>query len=101
MAELFIYYRLHAAHAARAQAVVAAYQHKLQQLYPGLVARLLCKAEDSVQQHPTWMETYRFTGQHPIPHDLQALQAQLTLEASRLTPYLQGERHTEVFKERS
>jgi len=93
MRELFIYYRLDAAHAAAAVVTVQAFQQRLRQRHPGLVARLLQRCDDP-SDTPTWMETYSFDGPAGMTADLQA---QVEAEAAALAPFLAGPRHTEAF----
>ena len=93
MRELFIYYRLDAAGAAAAVATVQAYQQRLRQRHPGLVARLLQRCDDP-SDTPTWMETYSFDGPPGMTADLQA---QVEAESAALAPFLAGPRHTEAF----
>jgi hypothetical protein len=91
MRELFIYYRVRAADAPAAQAVVAQLHAQLRGMYPQLSARLLRRpAEANGSQ--TWMETYA------SPDGItDAMQTRIESEALVLAPLIDGPRHTEVF----
>jgi hypothetical protein len=90
--ELYFYW--HTADAAlgdRAQAEVAAVQSEWQARWPGLVARLLQRAEGP---RVTWMEVYTRPG--GIDSNLQ--DALVAEGDERLTPWIDGRRHLEVFE---
>lgn len=96
MREMFIYYRIPVARADEALAAVHALQARLRARHPGLVARLLRRAEseDSLQ---TWMEIYAFD---PLlnPDGIDpACQSDIEFEARCLSALIAGERHTESF----
>ncbi len=89
--ELYFYWQADASQGGRAQAEVAAAQREWQARWPGLVARLLQRAEGP---RTTWMEVYS----HPGGIDV-ALQAVLVAEGdARLAPRIAGRRHLEVFE---
>lgn len=93
MRELFIYYRIEAAGASTALATVRAFQQRLRESHPGLVARLL-RRTDEPSDTETWMETYSFDGRAGVSPELQQ---QIEAEAAALFPHLAGSRHTEAF----
>jgi len=100
MRELFIYYRIDAGRAGSALKAAQAMQQGLRDKHPQLAARLWRRPDEpggsptneaSTQQ--TWMETYSFTDTGVTP----ALQAEIEEAASALSPFIVGQRHTEVF----
>jgi len=93
MRELFIYYRIEAAGASTALATVHAFQQRLRQRHPGLVARIL-RRTDELSDSQTWMETYSLAGSGGVTPELQA---QIEAEAASLSPFLAGPRHSEAF----
>jgi uncharacterized iron-regulated membrane protein len=96
MRELFIYYRVHSADAAAANAAVKAFQAQLRAQYPALTARLMCRPEE-VDGSQTWMETYA-TDPMRNPDGITAeLQAAIEAQAQLQLPAFDGPRHTEVF----
>ena len=97
--ELFVYYRVAAADAARCAAEVAAFQARLTRDEPGLIARLLARpgAADGIE---TWMETYALGTPQGAGIDAR-LEARIADEAAALAPFLRGPRHVEVFVPRT
>jgi hypothetical protein len=97
MRELFIYYRIDAAHSVSIMPLVLAAQARLRSRHAGLQTRLLRRpeAENHLQ---TWMETYAFAaGPSTDTHLGAAVQADIEAEMSALAPWLAGPRHVEVF----
>lgn len=94
MRELFVYYRVNAALADAARAEVLRMQAELCARHDGLQARLLrrpCES-DGLQ---TWMETYTLEGQ---PDGVsKAVQSEIEHAAEPLAPWIDGQRHSEVF----
>ena len=98
MRELFIYYRVHLQAVPAAKAAVDAMQARLRQRYPGLSTRLLCRAEPDTAPTQTWMETYAIDPMtHPAGITVE-LQAEIDTEARELVAWIDGPRHTEVFR---
>ena len=94
MRELYIYYRVADADAVAARREVEAMHDRLRQAHPGLVARLLNRADDGSGQQ-TWMEIYALPGSAGgIPADLEA-----SIEgwAARWSALIAGSRHVEAF----
>jgi len=93
--ELFVYYRVDAAHAAEAKAAVQRWQHDLDSAYPELHGRLLKRPQtrDGLQ---TWMETYTHSKAATGVSQLQ-LQTLLPAGPAELRRWLHGDRHLEVF----
>lgn len=90
--ELFVYYR---ARPERSEALAEAVQRMQQGLcaaHPGLVARLLCRAELRDGLH-TWMEAYAL----PPGRSAVALAAAIEQAATVLAPLLDGPRRSEHF----
>lgn len=99
MRELFIYYRVPAAHAEAACAAAIAMQARLKRAHPQLLMRLLRRTE-TVEGKQTWMETYATDaacagGEAGIG---TALQASIAIAALDLQPWLASPRHTEAFE---
>ena len=93
-ASLFIYFRLNAADASRAQATLQAMQQGLRVAHPGLLARLFARTDALDRGDLTWMETY----EHPQGLN-DAFMSDLAKAVSNLPTGLIGPRHTEVFAE--
>lgn len=96
MRELFIYYRAQTAQEAHIRRVVESFQSNLCTKFPHLVARLLRRFEESEGQH-TWMEIYSanpMLGREGVNIELQAA---IEAQASALSAWIVGPRHTEVF----
>lgn len=76
--------------------VVRMFQARLRQRYPGLTARLLRRpnVHEDVQ---TWMEIYAFGAGASPAGVTAALEADISAEATVLTPFIMGERHSEEF----
>lgn len=95
MRELFIYYRVAAAHAASARERVQQLQRDLQARHPGLQARLLRRPGEAAGLQ-TWMEIYaRPTLAGGVS---TALERDIEQAAEALAPLLDGPRHCEVFE---
>jgi len=99
MRELFIYYRVAAAHADPARTAAIAMQARLKQAHPQLLMRLLRRTE-TVEGNQTWMESYATDaacaeGEAGISI---ALQASIEVAALDLQPWLASPRHIEVFE---
>lgn len=91
---LYIYYRIGAAGAPACIAAVSGLQRALMQRHPGLQAALLAKQPGGL----TLMETYRWSpaaGVAAQAPDWPALEAEL---AACVRPWIDGDRHTEVFR---
>jgi hypothetical protein len=92
-----VYYRVHAAAWQDALTAVRHYQQRLCIEHPGLVARVLRRAEEHETDAVTLMEVYRFDGDAPAGIG-DVLQAQIESAASALAPWLiTGTRHVERF----
>jgi hypothetical protein len=92
---LYVYYRVPQGQVDEAHARVRALQASLSVEWPGLRARLLCRADDpSKLAEPTWMETYEHADGVSA-----ACEARLAKLVAELPPGLIGARHTEVFCE--
>jgi Domain of unknown function (DUF4936) len=94
--ELFIYYRVQVAQEAHARRVVRTFQSQLCARFPQLVARLLCRPEESEGQQ-TWMEIYSTNPMLSPSGVTVELQAAIEAQALALAPCIVGSRHTEVF----
>jgi hypothetical protein len=97
MPELYIYWRVLPTLLGQATEATQAMQASLCTLLPGLTAKLLVRRDDAAEQH-TLMEVYQNL---PLAAD-GAVSTQAVIEAaaqSALLPYLQGQRHVEVFAE--
>lgn len=90
--ELFVYYRVVPDDAAALGAAVRAMHAALASAHPGLQARLLRRPEVA-QGRLTLMEVY---ARPPAGIDA-GLRAEIDTAARALAPWLDGERHTEVF----
>lgn len=91
MRELYFYWQADASQGGRAQAEVVEAQREWRARWPGLVARLLQRAEGP---RATWMEVYTRAGGIDV-----TLQAALVAEGdARLAPWIDGRRHLEVFE---
>ncbi len=89
---LYVYYRIAAADLPAAVAAAQQLQAALQAAHPGLQASLLRRPGLQGDQ-ATLMETYSHPG--GLHHGLQA---SITLAAQQaLAPWLQGDRHNELF----
>ncbi len=94
MRELYVWYRVAPAQAAAARRAVLALQAELRADTPGLVARLLIRAEPGGPVQ-TWMESYALPESgHGIGSALEAVIADRALIA---VPFIDGERHAEAF----
>lgn len=96
MRELFIYYRVESMQADAARAAVAGFQAALRQRFPSLQTRLLRRPEE-VDGRQTWMETYATDPMHDPDGVSTEMQTAIEQAAARLSPWLAGSRHTEVF----
>ncbi len=96
MRELFVYYRVRVADTAAVQAAAQAMQAQLRAQHPGLIARLMRRA-DVPATNETWMETYAVDPAHAADGVNAALEAAIDRAAIALQPLLAGPRHTEVF----
>lgn len=98
--EWFIYYQIAPPDLPRVQAAVVAFQQQLRQDWPGLQARLL-QRPTAHEGRLTLMEIYRF-GPSARPSQPANIASRLTPaieQAARgIAPWLQGERHVEVFQ---
>lgn len=100
MPELFIYYRIHMNQIEMARREIQAFQARIGTAYPGLVARLLTRADGADGEHETWMEHYRIeTGDPTTAEGLTSeIQARIEHDATaQLSRWIAGPRHTEVF----
>ena len=91
-AQVFVYYRVHAAHVAAAIAAVRALQAHLQALIPGLSCTLSRRVEVDAER-PTLMEVYGHAD--GVGPDWQRDIERLAGDA--LAAWIVGERHVEVF----
>lgn len=94
MRELFVYYRVRDADAARARKAVVAMQDELRATRRGLQARLLVR-QGEADGPQTWMETYS-AGSGSAGIDV-ACEALIEAHAIRLAPLIDGSRHVEAF----
>jgi hypothetical protein len=94
MRELFVYYRIETAHAARARDAVVAMHARLRALHPGLVARLLFRDDDGSGSR-TWMETYALPGSGEGVD--RRLAAAIEADAASWAHLRVGPRHVEAF----
>ena len=94
MRELFVWYRVAAPHVEAARLMVVAMQRQLAADFPGLQARLLCRAGDG-SSAATWMETYACRGR-PSGVD-GAIEAAIEAQALPIAALLDGGRHCEAF----
>ena len=94
MRELFVYYRVDPAAAAAARDAVAAMQARLRARHPGLLARLLARADDGATTQ-TWMETYAL----PSSRDGvdRRIEVAIETEAAAWAALRSGPRHVEAF----
>lgn len=90
--ELFVYYRVAPGDAAALGTAVQAMHAALTSAHPGLQARLLRRPE-MAQGRLTFMEVY---ARPPAGIDT-SLRGEIEAAARALAPWLDGERHTEVF----
>jgi hypothetical protein len=90
--ELYVYYRASPERTEALAAAVQAMQQALCAAHPGLVARLLCRAELREGLH-TWMEAYAL----PPGRSAVALAAAIEQAAVVLAPLLDGPRRSEHF----
>ena len=97
MRELFIYYRVHLQAVPAATAAVVAMQARLRQRHPGLIARLLCRAEPDSAPTQTWMETYAIDPMTHAAGITPELEGEIDAEARVLARWIDGSRHTEAF----
>ena len=97
MRELFIYYRLRSIDVAAARALVIDFQAQLRRHHPQLIARLLRRPDDAVDDRQTWMETYSTDPVREPAGVTAELQAAIEARAAVLAPLLDGPRHVEVF----
>jgi hypothetical protein len=99
MRELFIYYRVDSVHAVALRQAIHGWQAGLRAECPGLIARLLVRADETPQGMETWMETYAMdagTSAHGID---DALAARIAREAGALCGgRIAGARHLEAFR---
>lgn len=94
MRELYIYYRVADADVAAARRSVEAMHERLHQAHPGLVARLLTRADDGSAPQ-TWMETYALAGSDEGVG--AQLEAEIEAQAARWSDLVAGSRHVEAF----
>jgi hypothetical protein len=95
--ELYVYYRVPAAHADRAAAQVHCLHAELARRFPQMTARLLQRAPQG-DDDQTWMETYAITGDGDFPEGVDAaLEAEIERLAAAQVTALAGPRHVEVF----
>jgi len=93
--ELYVYYRVAQADVQAAQQTVRAFQERLRELHPGLVARLLQRSEERAEG-VTLMEVYAFDdGQRRVIDP--GLRLHIEEAAAALTPLLSSPRHNEAF----
>jgi Domain of unknown function (DUF4936) len=93
--ELFVYYRVAAAHWRDALRAVQTFQQRLREEHAGLTTRVL-RRPDERNAEVTLMETYACAD--PSAHGVDgALQARIEAAAQALGPWLLGERHLERF----
>jgi hypothetical protein len=94
MRELFIYYRVRTEHRASLAEAVVGWHARLVQRHPYLKVRLLHRDQAPLD---TWMEIFS-TDPLLAPDGVDAsLQATIEAEAAALTPWIEGDRHVEVF----
>lgn len=98
----FIYYRVHLADLATAVAVAREGQRALCSAHPGLSATLMQRPSSAASPdgspQMTVLETYRAALDWPAEH-AAALPAEIeSAVGGRLTAWLQGPRHLEVFE---
>lgn len=91
-AELYVYYRIRTPQRVLAWQAVCDLQNELRLAHPGLQTRVLCRT-DSVTQVQTWMEVYRMDPSGVSAH----VQADIHSRAHALAPWIDGQRHVEVF----
>jgi hypothetical protein len=96
MRELFIYYQVPTAEADRARTAVEAFQQRLRQRFPRLIARLLRRPEEA-KGLQTWMEVYALPGAPDSPGVTEPIEAAIAIEAKNLEGLIAGGRHIEVF----
>ncbi len=96
MRELYVYYRVAPARADAARAVVTEAQAGLRTRHPGLVARLLRRADAAdPAASQTWMETYALPGSAEGVD--AAVQAQVEAALAATLGLIDGVRHAEAF----
>jgi hypothetical protein len=99
MQELFIYYRVDPAHAPALREAIQGWQADLQADHPGLIARLLVRADETPQGMGTWMETYAMDARTSARGIDEALAARIAREAGALCAgRIAGDRHVEAFR---
>ena len=96
MREVFVYYRVRVADASAVHAAAQAMQARLRARHPGLIARLMRRA-DAPTGDETWMETYAVDPARAPEGVSAALEAAIAVAAIALQPLLAGPRHAEVF----
>ena len=104
MREAFIYYRIHMNQIEMARHEILAFQARMVAVFPGLVARLLQRADGRAEaggEHQTWMEHYRIDAVDSMstqpgltPEVLARIEHDATAQLSR---WIAGPRHTEMF----
>ena len=99
MRELFIYYRVDPAHARTLREAVTGWQARLRADHPGLIARLLVRADETPQGMETWMETYATAAADAAAGIDDRLAARIAREGGQLcTGRIVGDRHVEAFR---
>lgn len=96
MHELFIYYRVDAAHAAEATTRVLTWQREIGSAQPALRDARLLKRPGAQDGWHTWMETYVLL-LAPTGDDTVQLHGRLSRGPEGLRGWIDGERHLEVF----
>ena len=91
---LYVYYRVPPGQETAAQTAIETMQATLRDCQPGLLTRLMCRADEAGKaQDATWMEVY----EHPEGGISQACEMHLESLAQALPPGLIGPRHIEIF----
>ena len=99
MRELFIYYRVDPAHAPTLREAITGWQARLRTDHPGLIARLLVRADETPGGMETWMETYAMGAPAGALGIDDALAARIAREAGALCEgRIAGGRHVEAFR---
>jgi hypothetical protein len=99
MRELFIYYRVDPAHACALREAIHRWQATLSAECPGLIARLLVRADETPHGMETWMETYAMDARTSAQGIDDALAARIAREAGALCRgRTAGDRHVEAFR---
>lgn len=94
--ELFIYYRLHSSNATAAMALVQAFQARLRERHPQLIARLLSRSDETLERQ-TWMETYSTDPTRDGDGVSAEIESDIEAHARVLLALTDGPRRTEAF----